>query len=96
MIKPAPYAGPAVPAVHTAQGEYEEIYPFTLSELRGLFTHPHRVVEMVFTHRQRLAANIAREHRLPLLVLGLLMSSLLLALPYGAVMGVERTSGALP
>ena len=75
---------------HTAQAEYQEIHPFTRQELRRLCTHPHRVVEMVLTRRDRLAANIARRHRLPGLVLGLLLASMMFALPFGAVVGLEK------
>lgn len=84
MIQQAPNTGYAV------QEEYQEIYPFTRRELLGLLTHPHRVVEMVLTRRQRLAANIAGDHRLPVLVLGLLWTSVLFALPFGAVIGYEK------
>ncbi len=92
MIDSTPMTGYSAGNVpdHTASCQYEEIFPFTQQELGALFTRPHRVVEMVFTDRRRLAANIAREHRLPLLTLGLLLTSLLLALPYGAVMSPER------
>ena len=87
MIESTPQVGYSA---HTAHGEYQEIHPFTRQELRRLLTHPHQVVEMVLSQRQRLAANIAQKHRLPLLVLGLLLASVLFALPFGAVIGLER------
>ena len=81
MIEPTP-------TFHSQeQGQYQEVFPFTDKELGGLLWRPQRVISMVLTHRRRLAATIIQKHHLPRLVLGLLLTSLLLALPFGAVLG---------
>lgn len=68
----------------------EETLPFSSSELRKLLTRPHRLVDLVMSKRRRLAATVADEHRLPTLAIGLLLSSLLFALPFGAVLDIGR------
>lgn len=64
--------------------------PFSRGELCTAFLRPHRSIELVLAKWRRLASSIAEKHRLGLLVGLLLAVSVIAALPYGAVIGVDR------
>jgi len=77
-----PLAAPAVlaPALEPA-------LPFSSAELRRAFRRPLRVLDVVFTERDRLVATLAARN-VPLALVGvLLFASVVFALPYGAVLG---------
>jgi hypothetical protein len=51
---------------------------------------PLRMVDLVLGERRRFAMNIAQEHRLPSLLLVLTVATAAFALPFGAVLGLDR------
>lgn len=55
-----------------------------------MFLRPYRVIEVILAEWKRLSSNISGQRHLGLLVAVLYLSSVLYALPYGAVLGVER------
>ena len=67
-----------------------EAQPHSAAELRVLFRVPFRALELVLTEQERLAQTIASGSRMVLLVGALLYTTIIFALPYGAVLGVER------
>jgi hypothetical protein len=78
------------PLPHEIEGAAPEpARPFSVAELRGALFGPHRVARLVLTERARLAASVAEQEHLGLLVAVLLMASLVLALPFGAVLGLD-------
>jgi hypothetical protein len=68
----------------------EEGMPFSRHELRAMLRAPLRMVDLVLGARGRFAANIAQEHRLPTLMLVLAVATAAFALPFGAVLGLDR------
>jgi hypothetical protein len=67
--------------------EPEDVQPFSRQELRGMLAAPLRLIDLVLGERRRFAANVAQEHRLPLLLLVLTVATAAFALPFGAVLG---------
>ncbi len=88
---PGPFGSASInPLPHEIEGAAPEpVRPFSAAELRGALLGPHRVARLVLTERARLAASVAEQEHLGLLVAVLLMASLVLALPFGAVLGLE-------
>src|SRR5690349_5416788 len=64
--------------------------PFDARELRAAAVRPHRWIDLVLADRARLAKTIAGGDDLLLLSGILLATSVLAALPYGAVLGPHR------
>ena len=64
--------------------------PLSGAELRGLFTGPHRALELFVSQRQRLAVTIASGNRLGLLLAGLLLVSVTFVIPFAAIPGLDR------
>jgi hypothetical protein len=72
------------------RAEPEVAQPFSRQELRGMLGAPLRMVDLLLGERRRLAANLAQEHRLPSLLLVLTLATAVLAVPFGAVLGLAR------
>ncbi|MEW6071751.1 MAG: hypothetical protein AB1726_04025 [Planctomycetota bacterium] len=64
--------------------------PHPAGELRALFGRPHRTLAVVLAEPERLASTIAAGRNVVLLVGALLYTSVVFALPFGAVLGLER------
>lgn len=64
--------------------------PFDTRELRAVALRPHRALDLVLVERARLAKTIAGGENLLLLIAILLATSVLAALPFGAVLGPHR------
>ena len=85
---PAPLA--ALSAPRYPAEEIVDLAPFDARELSAVALRPHRALDLVLVERARLAKTIAAgENLLPLLAL-LLATSVLAALPFGAVLGPQR------
>jgi hypothetical protein len=68
----------------------EEVFSFSRQELRGMLRAPMRLLDLVLGERRRFAMNIAQEHRLPTLLAVLAVATAVFALPFGAVLGLDR------
>ena len=66
----------------------DEVYPFSRQELGTMLCRPLRTMDLLLGQRRRLAVNVALEHRLPSLAVVLLLTTVLFALPYAAVVDV--------
>lgn len=66
------------------------VVPHTAQELRALFVAPLRFLQVVLSDHGRLAHTISTGSNMVLLVGALLYASVLFALPFGAVLGLER------
>jgi hypothetical protein len=75
---------------HQIETASEATMPFSRLELRGMLRAPLRTVDLILGARGRFAANIAQEHRLPTLLLVLAAATAAFALPFGAVLGLDR------
>lgn len=62
---------------------------FTPAEVRIVFALPHKILEIVLSERDRFAASIAQGRPIGWLVAAMLFTSVLFALPYGAVLGSD-------
>ena len=62
----------------------------TREELVDSLRRPHRLLELVLVQRERFHTSIAREQHLWWLVGSLVLGSVLYALPFGAVLGLDR------
>jgi hypothetical protein len=72
---------PALPPLRPARAAA----PFTRAELWAILLRPQRVLDLVFSERERLVATVAERRALGALVAVLLGASAAFALPYGAV-----------
>ena len=83
-----------IPVPEVAVGPIEPVkpdpVPFDRAFLQGTFLRPHRLLEVVLSERERLVANVARNEHLLHITLLMAAGSVLFALPYGAVLGIER------
>jgi hypothetical protein len=68
----------------------DEVCPFSRQELRGMLRAPLRTMDLVLAQQRRFAMNVAHEHRLPTMLLLLFATTLLFALPFGAVLGLVQ------
>jgi hypothetical protein len=75
---------------HEVEATTDEVCPFSRQELRGMLRAPLRTMDLVLAQRRRFAMNIAHEHRLPTMLLVLSATTLLFALPFGAVLGLAQ------
>lgn len=64
--------------------------PHEGSELRSVFALPFRIMQVVLSEQERLVKTIASGGNGVLLVGALLYTSVIFALPFGAVLGLER------
>jgi hypothetical protein len=80
-----PLPEPAFPPARSAR----RAAPFARAELWTMLVRPQRVLDLVFSERERLVANVAEGRALGALVAVLLGASAAFALPYGAVLGWE-------
>lgn len=74
---------------HPAAGE-APVAPFDARELRAVALRPHRAVDLVLVDRARLAKTLAAGHDLLPLLAILFATSVIAALPLGAVLGPDR------
>lgn len=73
------------------QPEPVPVLPFTNYELRQSWRQPQRCLEIVLAERARLVASIGTRAHLATLTGLLLMCSIVFALPFGAVLGLQKT-----
>ena len=74
---------------HVVQSPPEEsAAPIALYELQGATFRPHRFIEFVLGQHDRLMQNIVGQKHLSLLVALLFLGSIVLTLPYGAVLSL--------
>lgn len=66
-----------------------ESLPLGRAELLRLLVAPHRVVDVVLAGRRQIAASLAQEHDLAPLTALLLLTSVVAALPFGALLDGE-------
>lgn len=84
-------AGPERPTPPDLPDELEAT-PFAAGELAATARRPHRLLDVVLGERRRLAATLHGAEALPALLAALLVCSLLAALPFAVVDGLDRTA----
>ena len=81
---PAPSSNPT-PFAPPPRAPRPPAEPFTQADIAAVWTQPWRLVEFVLSGSSRIAANVAQGKHLGSLVLALMLTSILFALPYASV-----------
>lgn len=68
----------------------QSIEPFSREELSAALLRPHRWIDLLLTERERWTRTVTMDRHPGLLVAIMLAASLLYALPFGFVLGLER------
>ena len=66
-----------------------EIHPFNDDEIRSVLLRPHRIVGFVLAQRDRLSASLVGGRHLGLLIVLMLGTGVLAALPFGAALNLD-------